>query len=448
VRLTAAAAIVVTLTTTLGAAILVLTLVSSVRANVDTTLDAYAASIARSTTPGGRLPEPLPAAPGDPGMWAQAVDSTGAVISSTPNVASLPALYTLSTDTTTPTASGNRDDERVVAQRYVIGTTPVVIYAGASTRLLSIVTTGIQGHLLLTLPVILLVALALSWLLIGRTLRPVERIRAEAAEITGSDLHRRIRQPPGDDEIGRLTRTLNDMLARLESSSSRQRRFVADASHELRTPLAALRTSLEVGMAHPDHAPWPTLAERAVAETTRLQRLVEDLLILARADDDHLPATLEHVDLSALVRTTAAATAARHEIAVHADEEVFVVGDPDQLTRLVRNLLDNADRHAAGKVRIAVSSRDRVTAVLQVADDGPGIPPGDRERIFDRFVSLRTSRTRHKGSADGTGLGLSITREIVLAHGGTITASAENPPLAGATFTAYLPADRTRGLRR
>jgi len=443
-RLTALAAAVITATILAGFAVLAITLVVSVRANVTTTVSAYADSAAHSADD-GTWPDPLASAAADPNMWAQVVDdSSGKVLASTANVANLPALYTLAPGHTTPTAlATNRGDEQVVAERYVSGRTSVVVFAGGSNRVLTIATSDIQGHLLFALPVVILGALAASWLLLGRALRPVERMRAEAAEITGSDLHRRIPEPAGDDEIGRLARTLNSMLDRIEQSSTKQRRFVSDASHELRTPLAAVRTSLEVGLAHPDQAPWPELAERAVTETTRLQRLVDALLLQARADAGVLVAQREPLDLAALARDEAAAPA-RIPVEVHADGAVVVLGDADQLTRLIRNLLDNADRHAAAHVRLTVTTQADDTALIEVADDGPGIPAEDHERIFDRFVRLQTSRTRRPGSSAGTGLGLSIARDIVTAHGGTITVtdSRPEPPEGagrGATFTVRIP---------
>lgn len=450
-RLTLLATLVVTATIAVGMAVLVITLVSSVRTNVDTTLNAYAQSIARSrtTAPGGPVPgtaagwpRPLPPAPGDPGLWAQVVDSGGHVVAATANVAGQPAFYTLPAGSGKPRPTAarpeDRGDERVVAQRVTVGSAPVVVYAGGSTRILSIVSSDIQGHLLFALPVVVFGALGLSWLLIGRALRPVERIRAEAAEITGSDLHRRIPEPAVDDEIARLARTLNTMLTRLEDSSVRQRRFVADASHELRTPLASVRTSLEVGLAHPDLAPWPELAQRAVTEATRLQRLVDALLLLARADDDTLSHHREQVDLGALARTAAEAVPARVPVETVATEEVRVSGDPDQLTRLIRNLLDNAERHARTRVRLTVATDGPGTAVLQVADDGPGIPAADRQRVFDRFVRLQAARSRKAGEATGTGLGLSIARDIAAAHGGTISVG-DVPGEPGAVFTVRLP---------
>lgn len=443
-RLTALAALAITVTVALTTTVLVFTLVSSVDANENTTLHAYADSISRSATD-GRWPKPLPSAPGDVGVWAQVVDVSGAVVAATANVTGQPALYTLPTGSTIPRPIGSspdHGDEQVIAQRYVAGTHPVVVYVGGPTQLLKILTSDVQGHLLFVLPLILLGAVGISWLLIGRTLRPVERIRAEAAEITGSDLHRRIPEPGGDDEIGRLARTLNTMLDRLETYAVRQRRFVADASHELRTPLAAIRTSLEVGLAHPDRAPWPELTHRAVTEATRLQRLVEALLLLARSDDDTLLCHHEPVDLTALARAVTAAAPTRIGVDLHLADDVRVTGDPDQLTRLVRNLLDNADRHADQKIQVTVTTEGPDIAILAVADDGPGIPPAERDRVFDRFVRLQADRARLSGELGGSGLGLSIARDIAAAHGGTITVTSTtgDPDRPGATFTVRLPA--------
>ncbi|MGW0966635.1 sensor histidine kinase [Streptomyces sp. NPDC002516] len=443
VRLTALATLVITVTVALATAVLVFSMVHTVRGNVTTTLNAYADSVSRASTD-GTWPRPLPPAPGGLGAWAQVVDDSGRVVASTANVAGQSARYTLPPGSTSPrhTAAAGQADERVIAQRHIAGHTPVVIYVGGSTELLSLLTSDIKGYLFYVLPLGLVCAVGVSWLLIGRTLRPVERIRAEAAEITASDLHRRIPEPASDDEIGRLARTLNTMLARLDASAGRQRRFVADASHELRTPLAAVRTSLEVGLAHPDRAPWPELAQRAVSETTRLQRMVDQLLLLARADDTLLT-RLEPLDLGALAAAAIDAAPARIPVDLHAPAPVPVLGDPDQLTRLIRNLLDNADRHGRRHVTVTVTTEDHGTAVLVVADDGPGIPPEDRTRIFDRFVRLQTSRTRQPGQSAGTGLGLSIAQSIATAHDGTLGVAPAHPGEAvnspGAAFTLRLP---------
>jgi signal transduction histidine kinase len=422
-RLTLLATLVVTATVAICIAVLAVTLVSSARGNLTASLRGYATSLAGTGT-NGTWPQPLPAAPGgDPGAWAQVIAPDGNVVATTSNINGLPALFVQPAAGGPPVRTSGAPewmagDQIVVSEPA--GTTGTVVYAGSSARLLGVITQDLQGHLLFALPFVLLGGAVVAWLLLGRALRPVERIRAEAAAISATDLHRRIPEPGSDDEFARLTRTLNDMLSRLDDSARAQRRFVADASHELRTPLTAMRTSMEVGLAHPDHAPWTELAGRAVTETARLQRLVDALLLHARADAGVLLGELETVDLAALARAVAdAVTPVRVPVIVTADMPVMVTGDADQLTRLVRNLLDNAIRYAASRVDIAVTTGGD-SALLRVTDDGPGVDPSDRERIFERFVRRDTARTRvaQVGSA---GLGLSIARDIAVAHGGTLT---------------------------
>lgn len=435
-RLTLLAILIVTATVAICIAVLAVTLASSVRGNLSASLHSYATSLAATT---GTWPQPLPAAPGgDPGAWAQVIDPAGNVLAATSNVAGLPALYAEPADGGTPRRTSaaptwTAEDQIVVSEPA--GPSGAVVYAGSSARLLSVITDDLQGHLLFALPFVLLGGAAIAWLVLGRALRPVERIRAEAAAITATDLHRRIPEPGSDDEIARLTRTLNDMLTRLDDSARAQRRFVADASHELRTPLTAMRTSLEVGLAHPDHAPWTELAGRAVTETARLQRLVDALLLHARADAGTLLGKLETVDLAALAQAVAdAITPVRVPVVVIADRPVMVTGDADQLTRLIRNLLDNAIRYAASRVDIAVTT-DADTALLRVIDDGPGVDPADRERSFERFVRRDTARTRST-QAGSAGLGLSIARDIAVAHGGTLMME------SGSGFVLRIPIPR------
>jgi signal transduction histidine kinase len=432
-RLTLLATLMVTATVAVSVAVLAVTLASSVRANLAGSLRGYATSVAATT---GAWPQPLPAAPGgDPGAWAQVVDPAGNVVAATGNIVGLPALYQRPASGGQPVLTGEvpawpAEDQIVVGE--AAGTTGTIVYAGSSVRLLGVITDDLQGHLLIALPFVPVAGAAIAWLLLGRALRPVERIRAEAAAITATDLHRRIPEPASDDEIARLTRTLNDMLTRLDDSTRAQRRFVADASHELRTPLTAMRTSLEVGLAHPDRAPWPQLAGRAVAETARLQRLVDALLLHARADAGTLIGPAQAVDVADLVRAvTDAVTPARVPVTVAADEAVLVSGDADQLTRLIRNLLDNALRYAAGRVDVTVRT-DGTDALVRVADDGPGVAPADRDRIFERFVRLDTARTRAT-QPGGAGLGLSIALEIAAAHRGTLTMT------GGSVFELRIP---------
>jgi signal transduction histidine kinase len=255
------------------------------------------------------------------------------------------------------------------------------------------------------------------WLVVGHALRPVGQIRGAVTAITSADLSLRVPEPGTDDEIGRLASTMNDMLARLEDSAARQRRFVADASHELRSPLTAIRTGLEVGLSHPDRAPWPEIARRAVRQSRRLEQLIAELLVLARADAGQLAARRQPVDLAALLADLRAATPAPGiSVDLSVPPGTATTGNPEDLSRMFRNLLDNAVRYARHRVTVT-SAAGPDGIVVQIADDGPGIPAGERERVFARFVRLDASREQASGSA---GLGLAIAREIAAAHGATI----------------------------
>ncbi|MFJ4078577.1 ATP-binding protein [Streptomyces iakyrus] len=279
--------------------------------------------------------------------------------------------------------------------------------------------------MLIGFPLLLGVVAAVTWLVTRRALRPVEGIRREMAAITQSeDLARRVPEPDTHDEIARLASTTNETLAALETSVERQRRFVADASHELRSPIASLRTQLEVAAAHPELLDL----DGAVEDTVRLQRLAADLLLLARLDAGERPSDAK-VDLAGLAREEAEGRAG---VTVDA-EPVEVAGSRGQLGRVLANLLDNAQRHARSAVTVDVR-REGDRAVVGVADDGDGVPDGDRERIFERFVRLDAARSRDDG---GAGLGLAIARDVAVRHGGTLTAG--RGPAGGALFELRLP---------
>jgi signal transduction histidine kinase len=266
--------------------------------------------------------------------------------------------------------------------------------------------------------VVVLIAL-LVWWLVGRTLRPVERIRAEMADITVHDLSRRVPEPGTGDDIDRLARTTNTTLATLEQAVARQQRFVADASHELRSPIARMRAALEVDQVDPAAADLAATHRGLLDDTVALQQLVEDLLHLARSDARVAKARPPaRVDLDVVLRNEVAAVSERGRVAVRvgAIDAAAVEGQPHELARAVRNLLDNAERHAASLVTVALTVLDGA-AHLTIADDGPGIPIADRERVFERFARLDDARTIASG---GTGLGLAITREIVADHRGTV----------------------------
>jgi signal transduction histidine kinase len=283
-------------------------------------------------------------------------------------------------------------------------------------------------------PVLVLVVGSVTWWITGRALGPVESIRAEVESISAIDLHRRVPEPETGDEVARLATTMNRMLSRLEASQARQRRFVSDAAHELRSPVASIRQHVEVAIEHPDHASLGDLAEVVHRENLRVERLVDDLLLLARLDEA-APRAEEQVDLDDLVLAEAARLGAGNALTVETGgiSAARVVGSPIELGRVVRNLADNAARHARGTVVFTLRDEgDRV--VLTVDDDGPGIEPHDRARVFDRFVRLDDARSRDGG---GAGLGLAIVRAVAQAYGGT--ASVGESRLGGASVEVGLP---------
>jgi signal transduction histidine kinase len=285
---------------------------------------------------------------------------------------------------------------------------------------------------------------AVAWHLVGRALRPVEAIRSEVAAIGGPTIHRRVPTPETDDEIGRLAHTMNAMLDRLEAASTRQRQFVSDASHELRSPVTAIRTDVEVALREGERADWAAVGSAVLAEEERLERLLDDLLTLAAADEDSGAA--RRADARVEVRDLVADVAARpRRVPVRwtrdlgdAPDDVVVVGRPDALARLLTNLVDNAARHAATAVDVHVDVAASPTGTpvvhLAVDDDGGGIPAADRQRIFDRFTRLDDGRARDRG---GAGLGLAVVRSIAVGHRGRVWVG--DSPSGGARFVVELP---------
>ncbi|MCI0384935.1 HAMP domain-containing sensor histidine kinase [Streptomyces sp. CNQ085] len=331
-------------------------------------------------------------------------------------------------------AVATQDFRLVAVQSVTRDRVPVTVYAGASLAEQEEAVSTVTGTMLAGLPALLAVVGGVTWLVTRGALRPVEGIRREMAAIAaGTDLSRRVPEPPSRDEVARLARTTNETLSALEASVERQRRFVADASHELRSPIASLRTQLEVAAAHPGLLD----IDGAVHDTVRLQDLAADLLLLARLDAGERPGEA-WVDLCALVREELAQrTGDRIPVVLEGGgegEPVEVAGSRGQLARVLGNLLDNARRHAVSRVRVRVG-REHGRAVLEVADDGAGVPREERERIFERFVRLDDARSRDEG---GAGLGLAIARDVAVRHGGALTVG--RAAEGGALFTLRLPA--------
>jgi len=446
VRAAAVSLLIVGLVFLLGWLGVVAVLRGSLYTSATATAEAEAFDLTSQIAARPRLPVHLPVWAED--MAAQLIGPQGVVVASSRNIAGQGPMVDL---TPRPGVEATRvgvvlhvrrfthvdldlDSRFVVAAVGVhsaglVGTVLVADSLGAADHALELITLVLG----IALPALAFLVGFLVWALTGWSLRPVEAIRSQVAGLSAMDLHRRVPEPPVEDEIGRLARTMNAMLGRLELSSDRQRQLVADVSHELRNPLASLRAQLEVALKHPGDN-TDALLRGSVDEVDRLSQLVDELLTLARLDEGVLSLHLGHVDLDdlALLHADRLRARGRVEVSVAGVGAARVLGDEAHLTRVVANLADNAERQAVRRVAFAVSSHgDRVR--LSVTDDGPGIPPRDRERVFERFVRLDSART-HEGT--GAGLGLAIVRGIVQAHGGTVWVEDGAP---GASFVVDLP---------
>jgi signal transduction histidine kinase len=320
------------------------------------------------------------------------------------------------------------EDALVVAHGTSVKGRDLVVYAAQPLEEVHDAVETVFRLTVVGIPLLVLITGLVTYLAAGRALRPVEAIRARVAA-AGDDLAVRVPVPPAHDEVGRLAQTMNAMLARLQAAQAAQRRFVADASHELRSPLATIATGLELvsgGNAGPD------AVDALRGETARLGRLVDALLLLARADERGLAPRREDVDLDEVVQAEQRRPSVGIALRVDA-VPVRVVGDRARLAQVVRNLVDNACRHARSAVVVTVR-REGNRAAVDVVDDGPGVPPGERARVFRRFVRLDDARARADG---GAGLGLAIVSEVVAAHGGTV--DVVDGPLGGALFRVRLP---------
>ncbi|HEV7977483.1 ATP-binding protein [Amycolatopsis sp.] len=277
-------------------------------------------------------------------------------------------------------------------------------------------------------PVLVLLISTVAWFAARGSLRPVKALSDGVGEITANDLSRRVAVPPSGDEITQLARRMNLMLDRVEDSSVRQRRFTEDASHELRTPLASMRTQLEIQLAHPDRIDWRKTVADVGEDVERMQALVTDLMLLVRVEGAQ-PSPLEPVDLAGVVADSLGDRQFRKGLEVDFDAADVTVLADQRLERVIRNLLDNAERYASETIEIWVKASDS-DVVLAVENDGPPIPEAERERVFERFVRLDEARDRDSG---GSGLGLAIAREIMVSYGGTLKVE------RGARFVARFP---------
>ena len=399
----------------------------------------------------GSLPEILPGRGED--LLVQVLDGTGKVVASSGSIRGQAALVATSVapgvsrtfrvtslaESEADVAAGERGtDTREPFLVAVLGVTsshgPATVLVASSLNAVQQLEDVTVPRLAVGLPLLMIVVGFTVWLLTGWALRPVEAISSQAEEISASSLASRVPMPPSHDEIGNLAATMNRMLDRLEASATAQKRFIADASHELKSPGASIHTMLDVARQNPPEDLSPLLDDLS-AEDARLERLLGDLLTLARFDENSTQASREDVDLDDVVFREARSASRSPNISVDVSgvHPTRLQADLGSVESLVRNLVENATRHARSTVWVAVHEVSG-EAVLTVSDDGPGIAPEDRERVFDRFVRLDSARTRDDG---GTGLGLAVCLALAHSAGGEIRVA--EPLRGGATFEVRLP---------
>ena len=435
-----AAAVVMTLSLAIAGGVLLLVLYRSLESTAQGAAAARAEQISaqlRTDTP--REVDPSLLVTDSQVGAVQIVDATGTVLAAS-NGAPTSPLVTTSLSNGQARSVGRVEDRAVGFDYWVSarGTAvpggSVTILVGADREPIESVVTKVAALLAVGSPVIIALVVVGTYRLVGAALGPVEAIRARVASISSTDLAQRVPIPATRDEIAHLAATMNGMLARLERGRAAQHRLVSDASHELRSPLATITAALEMASGRPELMDNDLIDASLLPEAHRMRQLIEDLLLLARSDEDAMELRRDDVDVDDLLLAEASRLRAMGSVhTVTHIEACRTVGDRVALARVVRNLVDNAMRHASSTVTMAcrpVAGR----AVITIADDGPGIPAQDRARIFERFVRLDPTRTRSSG---GSGLGLSIVEQIVRSHDGTVAVG--DAANGGAVFTLTLP---------
>ncbi|GLX97314.1 HAMP domain-containing sensor histidine kinase [Herbidospora sp. NBRC 101105] len=387
--------------------------------------------------PQGRLPSELPHAEDE---VVQVVDAHDKVVASSSQLAGQPAMATfhstgdkLSTTRVLCPPAGLEGCRTVTSINVyqpdgiwsIYVATPTVPWYGNTTAVLLAIGTSL-----------LVTTAVTAWVFrdITKAVKPVAAIQRQLADITAAQLERRVPVPGTYDtyeEVTVLAETVNGTLDRLEGAYERLRRFTSDASHDLRSPITAMRLQLDEALTYPDDADWPTVATTVLTGVDRLHAIVTDLLALARLDAG-APLSGEPTDLGRLAGDELDQRPHRTKIVRRLQPGVCVDCDRLRISRVLVNLLDNAERHAASQITVTVRAEEG-TAVLEVLDDGAGIAVEDRERVFERFTRLEAGRDRDAG---GTGLGLAIAREIANAHGGTLAVEDSD---RGARFVLRLP---------
>jgi len=447
----------VTLAATAGLALALLGVALLLRAELRTSLSNGLDNTARqgarevaALADAHRLPDPVPVADGT--ITVQVLNAQGRIVDASPGADLLVPLLPPG-----QAAANARTGRAMVMQgpphglpgeirvvTVATGGGETVIAAVAAYQELNTVA-ALTRALLIGTPLLLLLLAGAIWLVVGTTLRPIAELRRGAQDVTRTGRPSALPVPEARDEVHSLALTLNDMLSRLGQAQERQRGLVSDTAHELRSPIASIRAQLEVALDHPDSQDWRQTASDVLEDTLRLARLAEDLLVLARLDerDGRRRADLQ-VDLAALVGVEVSRhDGSRVPVVVAGQDQAgqdqagqdqagqdqagqerggqercAVTGDADGLRRMLGNLIDNAVRYARTRVTVGIT-REGSSVRLTVTDDGPGIPPGDRQRAFGRFARLDDARSRDGDGQGGAGLGLAIVRATAQAHDGS-----------------------------
>ena len=447
VRITALAMVVVGGSLIVGAIALVGLLQAGLLRSVRTDAQVRAAEVAALA---GRapLPRPLPAVTGDWPTLLQVVESNGRVSTASAPLLDHPALLgpdarrhagSATRKLMFPNGTGN-GEWLIRAVRATLASRAATVIVATSLAQPNRTVRLLQGLLAVGVPLLMSASGALTWFVVGRALRPVERLRREVDDLAsgGGVLQgRRVAAASSGDEIERLAWTLNTLLERVDGAARAQRRFVADASHELRGPVANIRTALEVAQLHPELADWNSVSADVLEQDSRMGRLVDDLLLLARGDEDPSRRHVESLDLGAIAADAVARFGGgRIAVRLARSDRALIIDDRTQLTSVVTNVVENAVRHSVSSVSVSVTTAGSWVELV-VIDDGPGVAASDRERIFDRFVRVDEHRSRERG---GAGLGLAIVAQLVQARGGVVSVGDASP---GAVFTIRLPLTKT-----
>lgn len=439
-RVAAISAVVLTLGVLLGVAAFRSALQRTQLESLDVSIDTQMANL-REIAAEGDIPARLATARDSP-LFCQIVTQSGKVLGASANVSDMNLMVDPDSavmrngPVDRATTQVDNVDVRLTKERVATTAGPAWILVAAPLKNLRDAEASLMRQLRVGGPLLVLFGTVGIWVVARRALRPVDLLRRQVDAISTSDLTARVSEPRAVDEVGRLARTMNRLLDRLQISHDRQTRFVSDASHELRSPLATVRTRLEVALRAPAKADWTSVAEASLRQTTRMERLVDDLLMLARTDTKRVVDPVV-VDLDEIIREEVGYLRSTSTIALDTSRVSGgrVLGQPDDLRRVIVNLTTNAIQFAKSAVSVSLLPTED-SVLLTIDDDGPGVPADQRERIFHRFMQLEESRVH--GGRSGAGLGLAIVADVVTRHGGSIGVGVS--PSGGARFAVTLPA--------